>query len=331
MPCILTLIISWWSSGIDPRSYWPAAFLGLLFPYLYISTFVIALIGLIIKKHQAWLLILLLIGFSNLFRKSFINFSVQDSSVLGITLLTHNIGSSIEGNRIGNWNYYHALNAEVLCFQEWVAGSPTVRTIKDSVEKYYPASTIQHKNLWPIFSKYPIIRQGEIKSSAKGNGCTWADLLFHQDTIRIYNVHLVSNRISAQTEQLMQVKELPDKNTWQKVTRVMKRYKQALLRRVNQADIIKKHMALSPYPLMLVGDFNDIPSSYVYHLMSKNMKDGFMQAGNGLAYTYAGRLPFLHIDHILISPGLHCVSYKIQKIHFSDHYPVMTRIQVKHK
>jgi endonuclease/exonuclease/phosphatase family metal-dependent hydrolase len=168
-----------------------------------------------------------------------------------------------------------------------------------------------------------------LNSPAKGNGATWADILYLQDTIRVYNVHLVSNRISGQTEDLMASANLSNANTWQKITRVLRRYKNALLQRTTQAEALKKHMLQSPFPVILAGDFNDIPSSFVFRLLRKEMNDVWLNAGNGLAYTYAGRLPFLHIDHILTKGNMRGVDFKILRVNYSDHYPVMAKLKVE--
>lgn len=48
----LALLISGWSGYIDPRLFWPAAFTSLVFPYLYILTGVLFLVGLMIKTIE---------------------------------------------------------------------------------------------------------------------------------------------------------------------------------------------------------------------------------------------------------------------------------------
>jgi len=325
------LLLSWWSPHIDPRKFWPAAFMGLFFPYLYIVCLLIAALGLLFKKHRAWLMILVLIICINLFRKSFINFSIP-SSQGNLKILTHNIGSSLKGNKKPQWMFYTDLGPDILCFQEWHSNSPLFR-IKDSLENRYYHTKSSRSNFWPVFSKYPILRQGELLSKAPGNGCTWADIQVQQnnkrDTIRVYNVHLVSNKISDQTEQLMQTRDLPDKSTWHKIKRVMQKYRKSLHLRVNQAIELKKHMNQSPYPVVLAGDFNDIPASYVYRLLHSNLNDAFIKKGNGLAYTYAGKLPFLHIDNILTSRQIMISNLEIKRVNYSDHYPVLATILVK--
>lgn len=131
----LALLISGWSGYIDPRLFWPAAFTSLVFPYLYILTGVLFLVGLMIKNHRAWLLFILLIGFSTLFRQSFFNISLPEPTSDGLKILSHNIGSSLPANRPAEWNFYLNQKADILCFQEWQLSNPSVKKIRDSIEK----------------------------------------------------------------------------------------------------------------------------------------------------------------------------------------------------
>lgn len=327
----LLLFLSWCSPLIDPRQFWPAAFLGLLFPYLYIICGLIAVVGLFLKIHKAWLMVGILLISINLFRKTVFNISLA-SERGDLSILTHNIGSSIKGNKKPQWSFYRNLNPDVLCFQEWNSISTPV-AIKDSLEKKYHHPTLAKTNFWPIFSKFPIIKQGELLSAAPGNGCTWVDVAYKygdkQNTIRIYNVHLVSNKISDQTEQLMQARDLPDINTWNNIKRVLRKYKRSLTLRVEQAINIKRHINQSPYPVILAGDFNDIPASYVYRILHEDLEDGFIEQGSGSAHTYAGRLPFLHIDNVFSSSSIPVSRLNIQRVNYSDHYPVMAEIKLK--
>jgi len=319
----ILLIAAWVSGFVNPVNNWLVSILALTFPYIFLIAIPIAFWGLVVKNVKAWILIALLVLTSTTFRKSFFNQSItaNQSTSNAFSLLTHNIGSSLKGNQRIKWSFYKNTDADILCFQEWY--EPThARAIKDSLLKNYKSTLNQNQNPWPIFTKYPILHQGEIRSKAIGNGVTWADILYQKDTIRIYNVHLVSNRISNQTEALMNADNLRKKNIARRVLDVMKRYRNALKIRVEQSRIIKSHINTSPHPVILAGDFNDIPSSYVYRYMQKGLYDSFYETGSGMAYTYAGKLPFLHIDHVLFDHSFDCTDIQIKRVNYSDHFPV---------
>ncbi len=325
---IFLLTLSWASGFIDPKVYWPASFFSLLFPYLYVSGVLVASIGLLLKNHKAWLVMLLLVLFSGTFRKSFFNISISPNSVDGLALVTHNIGSSLSKNKKPEWKFYKSMNADIYCFQEWNA-RPAIKLIQDSLLKTYYTTLTLLNNPRPIFSKYPVIRQGEIISKAKGNGSTWADIVWKGDTIRIFNIHLASNRISGQTEDLIQTKTIRSGNAWQRIKGVLIRYRDALLIRTDQSKELAQRINKSPYPVIIAGDFNDTPSSFVYRLLQKGMHDSFLEAGSGMGYTYAGRLPFLHIDHVLHQDRFICLKLQIKRVNYSDHYPVKVVLNKK--
>jgi endonuclease/exonuclease/phosphatase family metal-dependent hydrolase len=85
------------------------------------------------------------------------------------------------------------------------------------------------------------------------------------------------------------------------VTQISQSSGLAFAMRARQAEILREHIAASPHPVIVCGDFNDTPLSYSYRLMSKGLKDSFMEKGWGLGTTYAGALPALRIDYILCS------------------------------
>lgn len=325
----IILLASWLAGFINPQQNWVVSILCLVFPYIFLLGMIFAFLGLLIKNSKSWGLIVLLISTSSTFRKSFFNQSfhtaIQSAS---FDLMTHNIGSSLDGNKKLTWAFYQKINADIYCLQEWNEFT-TARTIKDSLFRHYTSSIKYINNPWPIFSKFPILTAGELRSKAKGNGATWANIVYGKDTIRIYNVHLVSNRISGQTEELLNAETIKSKNSVRRILDVLKRYRNASTLRVDQAKILKQHMIRSPYPVILAGDFNDIPSSYIYRQLQKGLDDSFLQAGSGMAYTYAGKLPFLHIDHILYDPDFECQNLQIKRTAYSDHFPVKVKIGIK--
>jgi endonuclease/exonuclease/phosphatase family metal-dependent hydrolase len=78
----------------------------------------------------------------------------------------------------------------------------------------------------------------------------------------------------------------------------------------------------SPYPIMLCGDFNDVPASYTYQSLSKGFTDSFKQFYIGMGGTFPRFFPALRIDYILFQEPLQCTHFALFRNNLSDHYPV---------
>ena len=88
---------------------------------------------------------------------------------------------------------------------------------------------------------------------------------------------------------------------------------------------------LSPYPVVVCGDFNDTPLSYTYKKIKKELKDAFIEKGRGLGHTYIGEFPSFRIDYILHSDDLETVGYQRDMVTYSDHYPIKAQLNYKRK
>ena len=99
--------------------------------------------------------------------------------------------------------------------------------------------------------------------------------------------------------------------------------------RSKEARTIKENIVKSPYPVVVCGDFNDIPVSYTYHVLSEGLQDAFQESAWGFGKTYAGHIPALKIDNILLDNSLEALHCHIPKIPFSDHYPVVAQFKFK--
>lgn len=59
---------------------------------------------------------------------------------------------------------------------------------------------IQHGTA--IYSRFPILDKGLVEFGTKTNSCLWVDLLVQGRKLRVYSVHLQSNRITKELEQI---------------------------------------------------------------------------------------------------------------------------------
>ncbi|MGN6569254.1 MAG: endonuclease/exonuclease/phosphatase family protein, partial [Flavipsychrobacter sp.] len=105
----------------------------------------------------------------------------------------------------------------------------------------------------------------------------------------------------------------------------------AYRRRALEADSIAGVVGRSPYPVLICGDLNDVPSSYVYATIRGKCKDAFVSKGKSLGRTFNAILPTLRIDDIFYDPALlTAVEYKTPFLFLSDHKPVVAVFQIKH-
>ena len=180
-----------------------------------------------------------------------------------------------------------------------------------------------------ILSEFPIIDAGEIPFGTRTNSCVWADIQTKDHIIRVYNIHLKSNRVSTKTEEILNKGGIQEKETWDDIQGVLGNIRYASKIRVEQAQKVKSHMQQCPYPYVLCGDFNETPQSFVYRMLSKNLQDTFQKKGAGIGSTYAGSIPALRIDFILASSDFKVLDCDILKKAYSDHYPVMTTLAIE--
>ncbi len=79
---------------------------------------------------------------------------------------------------------------------------------------------------------------------------------------------------------------------------------------------------------IICGDFNDTPISYAYHQMKKGLKDAYVSTAFGPGITYHEDLFLFRIDYILHSEDMKAYKTKVDKVTYSDHYPLRTYFEM---
>ncbi|TFH27642.1 MAG: endonuclease [Bacteroidia bacterium] len=175
------------------------------------------------------------------------------------------------------------------------------------------------------FSKYPIIKKSRIPFNSSFNAAMYTDILFHSDTIRVFNVHLQSIRFEKDDYAFMDTARLKYSNEQMlEIKAISSRLKKAFALRAEQAQIIANYIRDSPHTVIVMGDFNDTPQSYAYRKIRKGNVDAFRMAGRGFGNTYIGELPSFRIDYIIHSDEIVPYEFKRIKIDYSDHFPITT-------
>ncbi|MEP6675033.1 MAG: endonuclease/exonuclease/phosphatase family protein [Ferruginibacter sp.] len=254
-------------------------------------------------------------------------------------------------------NDYHP---DIACFQEMVAGDSTPDLNINLYKKYlyypldsfakhfnfpyesyaynYKENYIDHQHFGiVIFSKYPIINKQTISFPPHDYNSIfqYADIVKNNDTIRVFNIHLQSLKFTTDNLKYIEDPSLESDEDLKKSKGIISKLKTGFVKRGIQADRIKEEVNKSPYPVIICGDFNDLPNSYAYGTIGKGLKNAFEEKGSGLGHTFnninAVIRPPMRIDNIFADGSMDILQYTCIRKKLSDHYPVITDIQIKNK
>jgi endonuclease/exonuclease/phosphatase family metal-dependent hydrolase len=336
--CIFSLV-AYGSAFVPTDVFWIAGFLSMTIPFFLLANLVMALFWLVVRPFNAFFsLIVLLIGLKFIEATVGMNFGYPIKGA-DFRVLSYNV-------RVFN-TYYHLADkdhasskkmlkfvktfpAEILCLQEFYNDGKSdifnsVQQIKKAGFKEYYFSRPDSKRTrerfgMAIFSKYPIIKKGEIDiHSSFNNQIIYADVKFPAGVIRVYNIHLQSMSINEKELNTDESQVVIKRN----IISVFKKLRNGFILRSRQVQQLEEDIASCPYPVIVCGDLNDLPYSNTYYRLSRKMQNAFEEAGKGLGISYGGKIPFLRIDNQFVDKRFKVHSYQTHyDITYSDHYPI---------
>lgn len=338
------------SPFIPPVFLQLAPFLGLMFPFLFIINILFVIYwALSFRLAVVISFLVILAGIPQ--AKRFIGFPIRGLAENGkfsgdsLRILSYNVRAfnlydwahNKEAAR-GILRFVDSLQADILCFQEFYSRAESKLTLKDIPQG---ASLAPHAYFYYYFtdhqggrygiatySRYPIVRKGAIKFENTYNVCIYTDILFGNDTVRIYNAHLQSVRFrKANFDFLDTLRFTYSDRHLKEMKEIYGKLQQAYIKRSEQVRQIAEHIASCIYPVIVCGDLNDTPVSYTYRVIKGRLTDTFVKAGSGLSYTYNLPFwPFFRIDYILCDPLFRVEKFRTIRIPYSDHFPILTTI-----
>lgn len=311
------LLIAYLLPYIPPKTFSLLSVLSLAVPVLIVLNILFFLYWLLnVKKQLLLSLIVLIFGFNyitsiykftgsksveEIDNFSLMNFNVRLFNLYG-WLPNENVESEIQ-------TFIQTEKPSIICFQEYRADA------KFSLKDYYKYEFVSGKKVksgQAIFSKFPIVNSGSISFPNTSNNAIFVDVIKQKDTIRIYNLHLQSSKVSTKVEDLQ--KEGSEELT--------KRIGNVFQMQQSQAELVLKHKSKSPYKSIISGDFNNTAYSYIYNKLKADGKDAFENAGNGFGRTFSFNGIPLRIDFILADKEFTVNGFKNYDIKLSDHYPI---------
>lgn len=302
---------------LDPRRWGEVSTLGLIAPFVYVAQAVVTLYW-ILRWRMVVAVPMLLLSCIGLFSlSSFYKFEVRRSyggqtyPRSAIKVMSYNVRSFIDDNGERSIDSMVAIikgvNPDILCLQEF-GFREALDTLLRPLNKL--PKTLSRTNLSPaIYSRYPIIRAQRADSMRE---VLWADVVVREDTFRVFNVHLHSTEIRRTDNNYLENHEyLEDGESEHHVRDMIHRLSENNKLRAIHVDTVVRMMKSSPYPMIVCGDFNDVPISNTYRRMSRRLRDAFREQGRGYAHTYRGFFDMLRIDHVLASKDFTVLSYDV--------------------
>ncbi|MEA2105232.1 MAG: endonuclease/exonuclease/phosphatase family protein [Bacteroidota bacterium] len=348
---IAALLLAYLSVYISPAKVWILAFFGLAYPFVLIINLLFLIFW--IAKQRLFLifpLIAILSGWNYLNTYIQIPLNKKNQKKKSVEQSFNLLSFNVRSFDLYQWSekettkdeIFHFINHEnfsIICFQDFFTrnkGNLSETDIHKKLNQQYQShigyaveNTNQNLGV-ATYSKHPIVNQGIIKFNQSFNVSIYTDIVMGADTLRVFNIHLQSIRFNEDNYKFItNSKTLKEDEKLKEIKDISTRLRDAFIKRANQAETLSKLIKKSPYPVILCGDFNDVPVSYTYQTLKSNLKDSFVSAGQGIGNTYIGKFPSFRIDYIFYSKELECKSFNIHKVRLSDHYPLTGEFYVK--
>lgn len=229
-------------------------------------------------------------------------------------------------------------DADIVCLQEYYEsknGSFSLGNTLPSAGYTYHTQPAANRNFYYgniIYSKYPILQEGSLSGMSTFD-VVFADLLLGRDTLRVYNIHLESNRFDKTDLAFFESLRTASSNTASRkeqgyadgAKRMLGKMKRATVSRSGQVREIALHARTSSAPsrILICGDMNDHPISYAYGTFrQKGFGDAFVDAGSGFGQSYRGHYPSYRIDYILYQGNIETLFFDTRNVDYSDHKPL---------
>jgi endonuclease/exonuclease/phosphatase family metal-dependent hydrolase len=338
----------------NPGTWWFIGFITLSLPYILLVLLIFPVYWIIVRSYWALITIIMMVfAWKNIqniiplnlpskfiIEKDSNSLRIMSWNVEQFEILHHKDHPELKQQMLNLINRYQP---DIMCFQEMVAGSErkAINNIPDFKDKlkfinyYYSFDErldfdANHHFGIMIFSKYRVINGKTIFHSPHDYNTTfqYVDVLVKRDTIRVFNIHLQSVKFSKENRQYI---DQPAANTDTSISEsknILSKIKSGFIKRGMQAGYIREELVKSPYPVIVCGDFNDVPDSYAYETIGNGLQNAFVKKGSGLGRTFSGISPTLRIDNIFAGKQFTIQQFTRVKQKLSDHFPLIADLNL---
>ena len=335
--CILCALIAFWGSSVSPEKFLLPAYFVLVLPIiLFFNVAFVVLWAIFRKWYFVFSLALLLLSYPKTRAVFPLNFKSNTKEVVegSFSIMTYNTAAfgrmKVHTKESPNPIIQYILDnaPDIVCIQEFVVSRYQTEQDIARIFKNYPYRHVhfQGNRHWGIatFSKFPIINRGVVDIPSRVNSAMFSDIVIGADTVRVFNMHLESNRLTESDKAMpLELRRNFDMESLANVTRHLSQKLGVAYRiRAQQADILAEYIKNSPHSVIVAGDMNDVPLSYSYTTIRGDMNDVFVSLGRGFGITFYENLYKFRIDYIFSDQNFVPLYFRRDRVKYSDHYPL---------
>ena len=324
-------LIGLFGGEVNPAGNTARAMLVYALPILIIANFVILIYWLVLRKFHWAIMPVIAILSCIPYSGTLFQFGSLDEKAdtkPGFKIATYNV--ALFGRETTGFMAMDILSemkkqkVDIVCFQEYSDHSGDKKN-SESYKEYFPYMAMGEHDM-VIYSRFPITNTKNLNFEMTNNSAMWAEIKINGSIYRVYNAHLETtglNRTMYKAAKMQNQGVDVESNALMKA--IYGNYTLGMIARAGQANILAMDMRECEVPIIVCGDFNDVPYSYVYNTMLGDKVDGFKECGSGFMYTFRGNKK-VRIDYIFHDKSMEGISYYKKDLSYSDHYPVFMRI-----
>ncbi len=339
----VALQLTGYSYLVPPTVLRWAALGGYVFPFVLAATMACMLVALLTcRRHVLVHVVSLVVAYLPVTLYCPLNIRPSEPPIGALKVISYNShgwGTAEPEDSTKQWDngrqsmlYLAEQNADIVALQETgLNGGWAMRALYDSIIRpVYPyADTVQvngHATLL-LLSRHPIVRKQPIPFDTNGNGNGAAAFWVKVDDreVEVINCHLQTTGLTvAQREKFRSMVDGTKRDGVRTVSRdIFSQLLQSTLLRVPQAQTVSRFIR-GHQPVLVMGDFNDTPLSYVHHVIAAPLTDCYRATALGPGYSFSRYGMRVRIDNVLCTTDITPHAFRVDNtIAASDHFPIV--------